>query len=554
MASYRELSSSKTSNIYQMKFNYENLCSSWKWEIPTYFNIGRDCTDRHAKSESHGNKIALYWESEEGEIKRFTFAELSSLTNQIGNALLSLGFQKGDRLLIRLPNLPEFPLVFLGAIKIGAVPIPSSTMLTAEEIDYLLDDSKSKGVITTPELYEAVEVNRGHHKKFKYALIVGRPIPSACVDFTELINKCSENLSVDETKADDVAYICYTSGTTGFPKGVVHAQRALIGHDPAAQYWQALKPDDVVMHAGRLNWTYTLGTGCLDPWRHGCSTVIYGGEHNPKKFFELITKYRVNVFMAVPTVYRQMLRVSDEIDCDLSSLRHALSAGEHLSEELFHSWKNELGVELYDGLGMSELSYYLSNMPGMPIKPGSPGKPQPGHRSTLIDEVGKEVRVGEIGVLATPKDDPGIMIQYWEKPDETENMFRGNRFVSGDFFYKDEDGYFWLVGREDDIITTFGYRVSPFEVERVLSDHPVVHECAVTGIELEEDKTITTAFVVLKDSRHELERLKQELLDYSHRRLARYKCPKEIVFIDSIPKTANGKIKRKVLREAYSLF
>src|SRR3970040_2954906 len=187
-----------------MKFNYENLGSSWKWGIPTLYNIGRDCTDKYAKSESHANKIALYWESEEGEIKRFTFAELSSLTNQIGNALLSLGFQKGDRLLIRLPNLPEFPLVFLGAIKMGAVPIPSSTMLTAEEIGCLLDDSKSKGVLTTPELYENVEVNRGHHKEFTHVLIVGQPIPSACVDFTELTNKCSENLSVAETKADDV--------------------------------------------------------------------------------------------------------------------------------------------------------------------------------------------------------------------------------------------------------------------------------------------------------------------------------------------------------------
>src|SRR4030066_1512959 len=168
-----------------MKFNYENLCCSWKWEVPTYFNIGRDCTDKHAKSESHGNKIALYWESEEGEIKRFTFAELSSLTNQIGNALLSLGFQKGDRLLIRLPNLPEFPLVFLGAIKIGAVPIPSSTMLTAEEIDYLLDDSKSKGVITTPEFYAPVEVTRGHDKELKTVLILRRPTSSACVDVAD---------------------------------------------------------------------------------------------------------------------------------------------------------------------------------------------------------------------------------------------------------------------------------------------------------------------------------------------------------------------------------
>ncbi|HEX3036639.1 MAG TPA: acyl-CoA synthetase [Thermodesulfobacteriota bacterium] len=537
-----------------MSFNYENLCRSWKWEIPTFYNIGRDCTDKHAKRESHRNKVALYWANEEGETRSFTFSDLARLTNQVGNALLSIGFQKGDRLIIRLPNIPEFLLAFLGVIKIGAVPIPSSSMFTSEEIGYLLEDSGARGVVTTPELYEAVEANRGKQNGFKHVLVAGESVPSACVDFWKLVKDSSESLDVPETKADDLAYICYTSGTTGFPKGVAHAQRALIGHDPAATFWQSLNPDDIVMHAGKLNWTYTLGTGCLDPWRRGCSTVIYGGEHNPKKFFELIAKYRVNVFMAVPTVYRQMLRTADEINPDLSSVRHGLSAGEHLSEELFLSWKNKLGIKLYDGLGMSEFSYYLSNMPGMAIKPGSPGKPQPGHRSTLIDEEGREVSVGEIGVLATPKDDPGIMLHYWQRPEETEGMFREDWFVSGDFFYKDEDGYFWIVGREDDIITTFGYRVSPFEVERVLSEHPLVNECAVTGINVDEDKTITTAFIVLKNEKEDPDRLKQEILEYTHHRLARYKCPREIVFLESLPKTANGKIKRRMLREIYETF
>lgn len=535
-----------------MKFDYENLCRSWKWQVPAYYNIGRDCTDKHAKRESHHDKIALHWENEEGETMRFTFAELSQITNRIGNALIFLGFQKGDRIIIRLPNIPEFPFIFLGAIKIGAVPIPSSPMFTSEETGYLLDDSGAKAVVTTAGLYEAVEVNRGRHKEFRHALIVGDEVPKDCVPFRETVNKCSTNLDVPETRADDIAYICYTSGTSGFPKGVVHAQRALIGHDPASAYWQALKPDDIVMHAGKMNWTYTLGTGCLDPWRQGCSAVIYGGEHDPKKFFELIAKYRVNVFMAVPTAYRQMLRAADDCNPDLSSLRHGLSAGEHLSEELFLSWKNKLGIELYDGLGMSEFSYYLSNMPGMPIKPGSPGMPQPGHRSILIDEEGKEAGVGEIGVLATPKGDPGIMLGYWQRPEETESMFLGNLFVSGDYFYRDEDGYFRVVGREDDIITTFGYRVSPFEVERVLNEHPAIHECAVTGIEVGEGKTITTAFIVLNEGVHKTEELKQEFLDYSHNRLAKYKCPREIVFLESIPKTPNGKIRRKVLRETFN--
>jgi acyl-coenzyme A synthetase/AMP-(fatty) acid ligase len=535
-----------------MKFNYEKLCRSWNWEIPTYYNIGRDCTDKHAKRKSHRNKIALYWENEEGETQQFTFADLARLSNQMANALRALGFRKRDRLLIRLPNLPEFPLVFLGAMKIGAVPIPSSTMLTAEEVAFLLDDSRPKGVVTTPELYEAVEVNRGQNKTLKSVLIVGNRVPPGCVSFWDVVKRGSAHLNVPETKANDMAYICYTSGTAAFPRGVVHAQRALIGHDPAALYWQALKPDYTVMHAGKLNWTYTLGTGCLDPWRRGCSTVIYGGEHDPKKFFELIAKYRVNVFMGVPTVYRQMLRVADEVDLDLSSLHHALSAGEHLSEGLFLAWKDRLRVELHDGLGMSEFSYYLSNMPGMSIKPGSPGKPQPGHRSLLVDEAGKEVAGGQTGVLATPKDDPGIMLHYWERPKETAKMFRGKWFISGDCFTKDEDGYFWLVGREDDIITTFGYRVSPVEVERVLGGHPAVQECAVTGIGVAESKTITAAFVVLHHGRHDHEKLQQELLEYAQKRLAKYKCPREIVFLESLPKTANGKIQRKVLRESWN--
>jgi acetyl-CoA synthetase len=535
-----------------MNFNYEKLCRTWKWEIPTLFNIGKDCTDRHAKKEHLRNKVALYWENEFGETRRFTFRELSNLTNQIGNALLSLGFKKGDRIIIRLPNIPEFPLSFLGAIKIGSVPIPSSSMLTSEEIGYILDDSGARAVITTPDLFEDVEVNMGKHKAFKEVIIVGSPVPSGSIDLKDLVKRCNTALHVPETSANDVAYICYTSGTTGYPKGVVHAQRALIGHDPAALFWQALKPNYTVLHAGKLNWTYTLGTGCMDPWRHGCATVIYGGEHEPKKFFELITKYQVKVFVAVPTVYRQMIRIADGINPDVSSLNHALSAGEHLSKELFTLWKEKLGVELYDGLGMSEFSYYLSNMPGMPIKPGSPGKAQPGHKSILIDSEGKEVDVGEIGVLATPKDDPGIMLSYWNNPDETRQMYNDDMFISGDHFYKDEDGYFWIVGRQDDIITTFGYRVSPFEVERVLNEHPAVSESAVAGISIGDDKTITAAFVVLKE-KVDSEEIRDGLINYAQNRLARYKCPREIVLVDSIPKTTNGKIKRNVLRETYSI-
>jgi len=535
-----------------MEFDYDRLRKSWKWEVPEYYNIGKDCTDKLALLPSHREKVALYWESDEGECRTYTFADLSVLTNKIANALLSLGFNKGERIVIRLPNLPEFPLVFLGAAKIGAVPVPTSSMLTEEEVGFVLSDSGAKGVVTTPELYGAVEPNRGASGQLEHVLIVGGPVPLGCVDLKELIMKTPDSLNVPETKADDPAYMCYTSGTTGYPRGVVHAHRALIGRDPSAKFWQALRPDDTVMHAGKLNWTYALGTGCLDPWRRGCATVIWGGEHDPWKFLEMIKKYGVNVFMAVPGVYRQMLRAAGTAPFDLSGLRHALSAGEHLSEELFLSWKERFGVELYDGLGMSEFSYYISNMAGMPIKPGSPGKPQPGHQSTLIDEDCVEVPPGEVGVLATPAGDPGIMLGYWSQPEQTAESFREGWFISGDYFYRDEEGYYWLMGRHDDMINTFGYRVSPFEVERVISEHPAVGECAVAGITVDKDKTVTAVFVVLDAGQGDKEEARKSIIEYSKSRLADYKCPREVYFVESVPKTPNGKIMRAVLREEYS--
>ena len=535
-----------------MPFDYEALQKSWKWDVPGYFNIGRDCADKYAKRESHADRVALYFEDGGGKKTTYTFSQISALTNRIGNALLSLGFTKGDRIIIRLPNLAEYPLVFLGAVKIGAVPIPTSSMLTTEEVGFIVQDSSAKGVVTTPALYEEVEPHRAAPNRLGCVMMLGAPVPKDCVDFTGLIGRSRAGLEMEKTTAEDVAYICYTSGTSGFPKGVVHAQRAIIGRDPAARFWQALKPGDTVMHAGKLNWTYTLGAGCLDPWRRGCSVVLWGGEHDPGKFLELIERYGVNVFMAVPTVYRQMLRASDCVSADLSSLRHALSAGEHLSEELFYAVRERMGVELYDGLGMTEFSYYLSNMPGMPIKPGSPGKPQPGHKSALLDEEGREVRRGEVGVLATPADDPGIMLGYLNLPDDTRSRYKDGWFISGDYFYEDDEGYYWIQGRKDDLITTFGYRVSPHEVERALLNHPKVHECAVAGIEVGDDKTITAAFVVLDGPVHSPDEVKRSLLEFSESRLAYYKRPKEIYFLESIPKTPNGKIRRKVLREEYS--
>jgi len=535
-----------------MDKRYTDLQKNWRWVIPHEYNIGVDCTDKHARSVAKKSKTAIIWENDDGLKKQITYSELSEVTNRIANTLLGLGLRKGDRLVIRLENIPEFILIFLGSVKAGIIPIPTSPMLTAVELDYILYDSNAKSVVTSPDLYDSVENVRSSHDELTFTISVGNYCPSGCIDYFSEIKKASDAPVPYMTLAEDMAYICYTSGTTGDPKGVVHAHRTLIGHDPAALYWQALREDSIVFHAGKLNWTYTLGTGCLDPLRHGCTCVIYEGPHNPGKYFDIIEKYKVNIFMAVPTVYRHMIRIVDEVNPELEHLSHGLSAGEHLSEDLFRLWQEKLSITLYDGLGMSEFSYYLSNMPGFAVKPGSPGRPQPGHKSKLLDPHGKESEKGQMGILATDKNDPGIMLGYWNKPEDTKAMFKNDMFLSGDYFYSDDEGYYWIVGREDDIIISFGYRISPHEIEKVIINHYAVSECAVAGIRIDTDKTLVYAFIVTNEIKNHREKLKKEIDSFLRKHLASYKIPKQIEFIKNIPKTRNGKIKRSQLRELYS--
>lgn len=534
-----------------MKKNYSELQQEWEWNIPREFNIGKDCTDKHSQKSTHHNKTALIWENEDGTSGNITYTQLSSVTNKVANMLNRLGLSKGDRLVLRLGNIPEFVYIFLGATKTGIIPIPTSTLLTTEELQFIVSDSGAKCLVTSPEYYEQVDNMRTGHNIPGIVILIGQRSLSGCRQYHEELKNVDDSPVEVTTRAEDPGYICYTSGTTGYPKGVVHAQRSVIGHDPSAMYWQCLKNDTTVFHAGRLNWTYTLGTGCLDPLRHGCTAVIYQGGHNPKRYFDILEKYKVNVFMAVPTVYRHMLRISDEVSSDLSSVTHGLSAGEHLSEELYNNWVMKQPFKLYDGLGMSEFSYYVSNSPLFEVKPGSPGRPQPGHRSLLIDNNGNVAETGQMGVLATDRKDPGIMLGYWNRPEDTSAMFNDNMFISGDYFYSDHDGYFWLLGREDDIITSFGYRISPFEVERVLIQHDTVADCAVAGIKVGEDKTIVSAFIE-KSHNSDEERIIKSISEFLSKHLANYKLPKQYYFVDSIPRTINGKIKRSALREHYS--
>ncbi len=530
------------------EFNYEKEFKSWKWDIPENYNIGYDVCDKHLEGKKK-DKIALYWENFDGKTKKFTFKEISSLSNQFGNALKKLGLKKGDRFLIRLPNIPEFQISFLGGVKIGAVPIPSSVMFRSHEVEYRINDSSSKAVITTPKYAKEVHEIEKNCPTLKNIIIVGDTQKNE-VSYNELMKTNSNSLKLEPTKSDDMAFFCYTSGTTGNPKGAVHMHRWVPGNDPSVMFWQNAKEDDIIAHTGDLNWIYPLGNGFLYVWRWGITTLVHEGRFDPEHWFKLMEKYKVTNLASVPTAYRMFLTVKDaNKKYDLSSLRHCISAGEPLNPKVISEWKRLFNLDILDGIGMTEVMVYLSNMKDMKIKPGSCGKSQPGHICALVDDNGEPVPIGESGVLAVKQTDPGLFREYWNKAEKTKECFKNGWFLSGDVLYQAEEGYFWFSGRNDDLIKASGYRISPFEVESAIISHSDVLECAVVASPDETRGTIIKAYVVLHDRKKASDNLVKDIQEHTKMVAAPYKYPREIEFVDELPKTQSGKIKRKNLRE-----
>ena len=527
---------------------YKQACKTWKWKIPKQYNLGVDVIDKHAASANR-NKVALFWENAAGETERYTFGELKVLTDRFGNALRGLGLGKGDRFLIRLPNIPPFQISFCGGAKIGAVPIPSSVMFREHEIEYRINDSQAKAVITTTQHAAQVHNIAANCPSLEHIIVTDDPKGDE-LSFHALVKAASKNLTIEPTTSTDMAFFCYTSGTTGNPKGAVHLHRWVPGNDPSVMFWQDGKETDIIAHTGDLNWIYPLGNGFLYVWRWGLSTLVYAGKFDPEAWFALLEKYRVTNLASVPTAYRMFLTVKDaERRYDLSALRHCISAGEPLNPEVLRQWRARFGLDIYDGIGMTEVMVYVSNQPILPIKPGSCGQPQPGHRCALVTDEGKPVPVGETGILAIDRTDPGLFREYWNKPEKTAECFRGEWFLSGDVLYQDESGYYWFSGRNDDLIKASGYRISPFEVESAIISHPLVLECAVVASPDPMRGTIIKSFVVLKDHSKASPALVIEIQEHAKRVAAPYKYPREVEFVTELPKTQSGKIKRKDLRE-----
>ena len=525
----------------------------WVWNIPSHFNIGAACTDCHLGTPQADN-CAMIVEDDVLGTSTITFAELARKTDQFAQLLRNLGVKVGDRVLIRLPNSLDYPIAFLGAMKMGAIAVPTSTLLTAEEVAYLAKDSGATVLVSDQTAWQNMEdkivENLSDTPNLSHILLSQTPFVPAhgCLNVLSLsksLNAIDAYEAAYQSKSEDPAYLVYTSGTTGYPKGVLHAHRALLGRQPAAKYWfnYDYAAQDRIMHAGKFNWTYVLGSGLMDPLYLGKTVIVHEGKNDAQVWLDLIRKHQATIFIGVPTIYRQILQKTSATASDIPSLRHYMSAGEHLSDEVLSQWHARFGVDIYEAVGMSEFSYYLSQSQFRPIRPGSAGFPQPGHAIKLLNpETLEEVATGEEGMISVPDSDPGLFLSYWNLPDETEKYKHDNYFFTGDYAKYDADGYIWFLGRKDDIIKSFGYRVSPYEIERVYKDHPDVADCAAVGEEIEKDKLLVVIYVILKPV---ATATADDLVAFGKQHLAAYKAPKTVYLAHDFPRTKNGKILRK---------
>ncbi|SFB17612.1 MULTISPECIES: acyl-CoA synthetase [unclassified Bacillus (in: firmicutes)] len=511
---------------------------------PEKYNLVSE-VERFAVNEE---KLALLWENENGDKKDITYAQLLKNVNKTGNAFLGNGLQKGDVVLVIVPRLIEAYQIYLAALKSGLVVIPSSELLRTKDLQYRITHGGVKAIIShDPYVGQFEEVDEA---KDILKFVVGKE-KEGWIHLDTEVESQSDVLEVADTNRDDMAFLSYTSGTTGNPKGVVHTHGWAYAHlRTAASNWLGIEEGDTVWATAGPGWQKWIWSPFLSVLGSGATGLVYNGKFEPKTYLGLIERYNVNVLCCTPTEYRLMAKADNLQDYKLPNLHSAVSAGEPLNREVIETFKKYFNVDVRDGYGQTENTLLVGITKGMELKPGSMGKPTPGNRVEIINEEGQVCAPGEVGDIAVHAETPALFKNYYKDPERTAMQFRGEYYVTGDKAKKDEEGYFWFEGRGDDIIISSGYTIGPFEVEDALVKHPFVKECAVVASPDEIRGNVVKAFIVLReevDANHP--DLVKTLQDHVKELTAPYKYPRKIEFLEELPKTTSGKIRRIELRQ-----
>jgi len=518
-----------------------------------FFNSADYFIDRNIR-QGKGHKIAIYTEH-----RKYTYNDVQKMVNKTANALRERGVRIEDRVMMLMLDIPQFYAIFWGSVKIGAIPIPVNTMLTPDDYEFYLNDSRARLLAVSEELLPLINGIKGDLPYLRDIIVISE-VGGARIPFRQKYKSAPATIKTAATTRDDVGFWLYSSGSTGSPKGAIHSQYDMVVSSKGyAEGVLGLTEDDICFSAARLFFGYGLGNGMYFPLYAGCAAILSPHRPTPEIMFQYLEKFRPTVFFGIPTLYGQMLEHQSLIDSEnnmdqdpnaehvFSSVRLCVSAGEALPSAIFHKWKKRYGIDILDGIGSTEMLHiFLSNKPGE-IRPGSTGKPVPGYELKLVDDQGNEVAKGEIGTLMV---NGGSAAQfYWRKREKSRQTMLGEWINTGDKYYVDEDNFYWCAGRKDDMLKVGGIWVSPLEVENSLREHPAVLENAVIGCADEKGLIKPKAFVVLRQGHEPSKEMEEELKRWALEKMAKYKYPRWIEFVTSLPKSATGKIQRFKLRQ-----
>ena len=540
----------------------DRLRPEWSWDavraeldLPNgLVNQAHECIDRHAAATP--DKVAMIWEGSDGAIERYTFEEMRRQTNRFANVLKRIGIQKADRVFVFADRIPELYFAVFGTLKAGAISAPLFSAFGPEPVAERVRRAEGAMIVTTPHLLPKIDEIRGELPSVRHVMVIGHragaTVDAANLDYAALMAEASDDFAMEPTGAEDWSIMHFTSGTTGLPKGAAHVHEAVVNHYATGKYALDLHPDDVYWCTADPGWVTGTSYGMFAPWSNGVTQVIYEGGFGAGRWFDIIERHRVTVWYTAPTAIRMLMKAGSGVprERDLSSLRFTASVGEPLNPEGVVWGEEATGLPFHDNWWQTETgAIMIANYASMDIKPGSMGRPFPGITAGILDdefnEVTEPMREGQLAIK-TPW--PSMFRTYWSDEERYRSRFKGEWYITGDRAKRDEDGYFWFVGRDDDVINTSGHLVGPFEVESALIEHPAVAEAGVIGKPDPIAMEIVKAFVSLKDGFEPSDQLRRELIGHTRQRLGPGVAPREIDFIPSLPKTRSGKIMRRLLK------